>query len=543
MSILPQEYMKSHKDDNPLRRADSLSQAYARLLIKQALFSDEILIAIETDWYGHVKPVTQSWETYWADVVPFLSESDITLLQSLRQQHQALVGSNCNQVEITAYCASYHALLDSILRKSVTWSADAQAIILGRILGFECFTIKWHGVNSGIAAATSTLKNPNYLLSRLKFGQSQHDSKYVAIITTATAAPELFYHYRQIKLGDEPDVRLFLYPAVSIEKRTGSFEVLESFVNGCSCKTDPHVPQRAKSLVESVLLPFWQKSSDGQQNNGREINVVDIGGGTGALVSNMWRYLLKCHPNFIKDSYLSCSIIGLRMQNPLRHFNKGILKGTISYLDYVQSDYLEWLCKQSKEKNITYDFAMICRLLNNISTFEINETSDWHIITKLGGSVSALLCKPQTDQLPALVLKSDRASKIRLSSRKVSVNNGKTFRQMALSDYYRGLTYLTKGAQPYNDKSVCYLLRQFSKNALCMPDGNSIFERLTKIAKLVIIEDVDLSRTVLLQHLAGITNTAVYASEIKRQGGANTAAVFCITGGRYKHALPGKLLR
>ena len=319
--------MESHIDDNPLKRADGLSQAYARLLIKQALFSDEILVAVETDWYGQTKLVTQAWETHWADVIPFLSESDMALLQSLRLQRQALVNSNCTQAEIAAYCASYHSLLDSILRKSSIWTADVQTLILGRILGFECFTIKWYGANSGIAAATSTLKNPSYLLSRLKFRQPQHDSKYVAIITTATAAPELFYHYRQIKLDDEPDIRLFLYPAVSIEKRTDSFEVLESFVNGCSCKTDPHVTQRAKSLVESVLVPFWQKNSNEQQNNGREINVVDIGGGTGALVSNMWRYLLKRHPNYVEDSYLSCSIIGLRVQDPLRHFNKGILKG------------------------------------------------------------------------------------------------------------------------------------------------------------------------------------------------------------------------
>ena len=534
--------MKSHIDDNPLRRAAGLSQAYARLLIKQALFSDEILVVVKTDWYGQIKLATHPWEIYWADVVPFLAESEIVLLQSLRRQRQALVNSNCNQAEIAAYCASYHALLDAIMRKSSTWPADVQAIILGRILGFECFTIKWHGANSSIAAATSTSKNPNYLLSRLKFRQSQHDSKYLAIITTATT-PELFYHYRQIKLDDELDIRLLLYPMVSIPKRADSFEILESFVNGCSCKTDPHVTQRAKSLVESVLLPFWQKSSDVQQNNSREINVVDIGGGTGALVSNMWRYLLKHHPNYVKDSYLSCSIIGLRVQNPLRHFNKGILKGTISYLDYVQSDYLEWLCKQSEKNNTTYDFAMICRLLNNISTFEINETSDWRIIAKLGGGVSALLGKPQTDQLPVSVLKSDRVSKIRLSNRKVGVDNGKTFRHMALSDYYRGLAYLTKGAQPYSDKSAFYPLRQFNRNALYTSDGKSIFERLTKIAKLTIIEDVDLSRAVLLQHLAGIANTAVYASEIKRQGGANVAAVFCITGERYKHALPGKLLK
>ena len=42
-------------DENPLKRADALSQAYARSMIKQALVSDEILVSIEIDWYGRIK--------------------------------------------------------------------------------------------------------------------------------------------------------------------------------------------------------------------------------------------------------------------------------------------------------------------------------------------------------------------------------------------------------------------------------------------------------------------------------------------------------
>ena len=42
-------------DENPLKRADALSQAYARSMIKQALVSDEILVGIEIDWYGRIK--------------------------------------------------------------------------------------------------------------------------------------------------------------------------------------------------------------------------------------------------------------------------------------------------------------------------------------------------------------------------------------------------------------------------------------------------------------------------------------------------------
>jgi len=62
-------------------------------------------------------------------------------------------------------------------------------------------------------------------------------------------------------------------------------------------------------------------------------------------------------------------------------------------------------------------------------------------------------------------------------------------------------------------------------------------------AKLTVIEDVDLSRTILTRHITEIPCPAVYASEINRQGGVNTAAVFCITGEKYKHALPGRLLK
>jgi len=186
---------------------------------------------------------------------------------------------------------------------------------------------------------------------------------------------------------------------------------------------------------------------------------------------------------------------------------------------------------------------MICRLLNNISTFEIQGTNDWLVIAKLGGSVSALFGKPQTDFLPVSAFKTQQASKLKIRTKKVRLDNGKTFKHIALSDYYRGLNYLAQGTKQYNDKSVFYPLRKFNDGALYTSDGKSIFERLTNLAKLTVIEDVDLSRTILTRHIAEISCPSVYASEINRQGGANTAAVFCITGEKYKHALPGRLLK
>jgi hypothetical protein len=186
---------------------------------------------------------------------------------------------------------------------------------------------------------------------------------------------------------------------------------------------------------------------------------------------------------------------------------------------------------------------MVCRLLNNVSSFEIIETKDWRVIAKLGGNVSALFGKPQTDFLPVSAFKTQQASKLKIRTKKVRLDNGKTFKHIALSDYYRGLNYLAQGAKQYNDKSVFYPLRKFNEGALYTSDGKSIFERLTSLAKLTVIEDVDLSRTILTQHIAEIPYPAVYASEINRQGGANTAAVFCITGEKYKHALPGRLLK
>ena len=85
-------------DENPLKRADALSQAYARSMIKQALVSDEILVGIEIDWYGRIKIKTNVWEMYWADVIPYLSESDIELLQSLQLSRKVLSTSHCTEI-------------------------------------------------------------------------------------------------------------------------------------------------------------------------------------------------------------------------------------------------------------------------------------------------------------------------------------------------------------------------------------------------------------------------------------------------------------
>ena len=75
----------------------------------------------------------------------------------------------------------------------------------------------------------------------------------------------------------------------------------------------------------------------------QEVSFVDIGSGNGALASNIWRQMLKTQPYIAQNCKLACSMVGLRVQDPLRHFNKGSLRGTISYLDYSQAHYLQWV--------------------------------------------------------------------------------------------------------------------------------------------------------------------------------------------------------
>lgn len=543
--------MCSEAELAPITRPCGLYREYIKGEIKKILLSEDILIEILVDWYGHPTFIRQSWSQYWEPVTSFLPPACLNILENLRKARKQYILERFSRQTMINYCFNYFCLLEEVLSvlKHVC-DETAKFILLRQVLGFENFEIKWADGAIGSACGTSTIRNPCYLLAKIKEPQACGDPKFLAIIISPDVSNSdeipLFYHYRQYKIDDEFGISLFLYPAVPFSQRANSFTLIESLVSGFSDKSDPRTKQRSQILADLAISPFLSGLySKTDKESAQEVYFVDIGSGKGALASNIWRQMLETQPYIAQNCKLACSMVGLRAQDPLRHFNKGSLRGTISYLDYSQADYLQWIQQQKlNQGNYKFDIALICRLFNNLSEFEINSSTNWRIIQKLGEEELGRTAWLSRTFEPHNCLNPDTLSteNIFLKNTNVLLRMGKSFRHLSLSNYYRGLQLLySKGTSNNGDTNAVYFpIRQFNPMCLRLPEGGSALEKLCNLAKLVVIEDVDLTKKGLIQHLIEYDLENITVSHVNRHNRINSAQVFCLCDKEFEKFLPGK---
>ncbi len=543
--------MNKEVELSPVARPCGLYREYIKCEIKKILLSEDIIVEILIDWYGHPTFVKQSWHRYWERVAPLLSPIGLNTLENLRKTRSQYILERFNRKAMISYCFNYFSLLEEVLNTlKNTCDAKSTLVLLNRIIGFENFTIRWANKSNGLACGTSTIRNPCYLLAKIKESQACDDTKFLALITgpdiTKSNESHYFYHYRQYKIDDEFGIALLLYPAVALSQRANSFTLIESLAPGFSNSSDPRYKKRSQILANSAISPFLSKQlSKANADSAQEISFVDIGSGNGALASYTWRQILKSQSYIQQNCKLACSMVGLRVQDPLRHFNKGSLRGTISYLEYSQSDYLQWVQQQKiNQGNYKFDVALICRLFNNLSEFEIRASTNWRIIQKLGEENLG-----KTDWLerrfePHNCLKPDNPSSksIFLKNSNVSLDIGKSFRHLSLSNYYKGLQLL-HSLNPLSDggaNAIYFPIRRFNPASLLLPDGKSVLEKLCNLAKLVVIEDADLTKRDLIEHLIKYYIENIAVSHVNRHDRINSAQIFCFCNTEFGNALSGK---
>ncbi len=543
--------MNPEEDRTPVDRPCGQCQEYVRGQIKKILLSEDILVNVLIDWYGQPTFIKQNWKEYWVPVMPQLSSTGLQILDDLKVARQQYIASKFSRKTMIRYCFHYFCLLEEVLRAlENVCNENATSTLLSKVLGFENFTIQWSDGSSGLACGTSTIRNPCYLLAKIKQPQAYNDPKFLANITGPDISNpnegRLFYHYRQYKIDNEFGISLLLYPAVALSHRADSFTLIESLTSGFSGKSDPRSKQRSEILADLAISPFLSGMfSKAKPDFAQEVSFVDIGSGNGALASNIWRQMLKTQPYVAQNCKLACSMVGLRVQNPLRHFNKGSLRGTISYLDYSQADYLQWIQEQKATKgNFKFDIALICRLLNNLSTFKLNFSNNWRVIHKLGEEELSKADWLNRRFEPHNCLNPDNLSpeNIFLKNSNVSLKTGKSLRHLSLSNYYKGLQLLhNKDASNDGDTNAIYFpIRQFNPGCLQLPDGSSVLKKMCSLAKLVVIEDVDLTKKKLIKHLIEHNLENIAVSQVNKHNRINSAHIFCLCNTEFEDFLPGK---
>lgn len=204
---------------------------------------------------------------------------------------------------------------------------------------------------------------------------------------------------------------------------------------------------------------------------------------------------------------------------------------------YLLSQLLQKNCQMlGGELN---DIVLMCRLLNNISTFEIKSTDDegflWYV---MGKRVSPQVLIDKSYQPEKCLTPQNYCPKY------LGLSNGNTqisdydfaYRVISLTDYYKGVEcYYGRGIQVDH---VYYPIRQFNERSLIGSGEESIIGKLIRIAKMVVIEDVDLTAACLKQHIEKFRlNCSASAINIDAR---YSSRILAIANKDYENYLPGQ---
>jgi len=367
---------------------------------------------------------------------------------------------------------------------------------LQTVLGFECFGIASATYDKILAAGTCTLRNPCYLLAKLKMPFALDDPRLLAVITApAIEQPELFFHYRQYSLSTDSPMSILLYPAVSIVKRLESFKLINSLVGGVSYGIDPRTVERARRIFQGIIRPLIEQKS--HYKKAINLELADIGSGSGGLSAAICRkiYSLGVTPK------LSLWFVDLEPADPARFFRNDKLRVFTDNLNFIGDDYRDWLTRPRPlpVKN-GLRLALISNLFNNLSSFSVHCLSAENLPLFLEHDECSELekCRPSVCLAPH----GTGVESLAISSTQFQLPEGRTFSQASLSKFYQGLYLLSgkadSGELPEN--GLFLPVRSFNPECLVTSNGKSVISCLVEECDYIIIEDADLRPQDLIDH-------------------------------------------
>jgi len=231
--------------------------------ISAALKSSSLIKKIISHGNGRLEVRSIPWPEYWKPFLSCRDESISARLLELQSSRTAYIEGRFSLDLARRYCFSCFLLLSTVIERVARGTVDRA--MLSAVLAMECFTIRRAedgAVNA--VAATSNIRNPVYLLAKLKCPKAYDDPKFVPLILgrgasdSATAATHLFYYYRQFVIESHRGITLLVYPAVADEHRAKSFRCIELVTNGLVAKTDPRAARRADWIADCAVGPFFR---------------------------------------------------------------------------------------------------------------------------------------------------------------------------------------------------------------------------------------------------------------------------------------------
>ncbi len=482
--------------------AERIARIHGRGLLLSILEKALILTRIKVFDDGRFVVETEDWSSYWKPLHE-LDQSETK--ENLNELHSAwcnYIHSSFSSALRREFCFRYFTLLDTVLSNFPKASAHNSWVdALQATLGFECFGITRSSNVEVLGAGTCTLRNPCYLLAKLKMPDVLDDPQFLPIITVAgDGKPELFYHYRQYTLSVDSPMSLMFYPAISGAKRSASFRLINSLAGGVSYPIDPRTRERAQRLCQGIIRPIMEANKQTESETAC-IELVDVGAGSGSLTSCICREIQEMTASTGFHPKLRLWFVDLEPSDPTRFFRAKRLRGLVDSLTFLGNDYRDWLSQpQPSPPANGLRIVLISRLLNNLSRFYIRRLSEEesHLILNNRATTSG-----SEIYLPSVCLAPDSRGieSLLVSNARVALCDGRTFAQASLARFYVGLLLLiTTNPADVPTDGLFLPVRTFNLDCLLTLDGKSVISRLAENCDYIVIEDADLRQQGLIEH-------------------------------------------
>jgi hypothetical protein len=361
------------------------------------------------------------------------------------------------------------------------------------------------------------------------------DVKYLPLVLCLDpqANSKIFYHYRQFKLSEQTS--LLCYLPVDLSQRANGFKCYQKLNLAVCSKADSRIDFRASCITKFIITPMLKKLQY------PEYKILDLGAGSGELMKSICIESAKNEKKQGRSCRFSITLVDVDFHKPERHVvNRSFFQAT---KDYVcrRSDFREWIDQEFESSHReSHDIALMCRLLNNTSTFEIERIDDWLQVNRFNRKRLGFQQWQEEKYLPHNVLASDfQRNDLHITNARIPLLRGHTYSSASLSKYYQGIFLLqNEPMRQSGNPPIFYLVRRLPEQRLIQNDGKSLLEKVCKISKIMAIEDVDLDATTLRSHLRKFKLNSLAAFDLTDRKRMQTSQLLCVCQAEYAEVFP-----
>jgi len=476
---------------------------------------------------GMIIQDSQSWPEYWRPVLRTEMPAVMTALDRLHEIWIRYIRSNFAKIWQADYCYNYFNLLDTVFKACRERNeSELMRQALHTVLAFECFGICALPLGNDIhAAGTSTLRNPAYLLTKLRMPAAMDGPQFLPLITASGSNPvSSFYHYRQHRLSVDSDnsILLYLSTTLTLTGRERSFAAINRIERAISRAIDPRADERASRIAQKIIIPLLNKASSNSRQchpGGNALELIDIGSGSGMMAIHLFQEIIKHGAANGARYAIRAWMLDLTVAEPIRI---GSWKKILPHMDCIASisaDYKYWSGANCGPKNGNgLRVGLASRFFNSMSEFQICPVLEDPVVSTSAelnehkSSVAWKKCSP----VECLNPESRNVHNLVVSNKRIPASRGRSYLQISLSPYYHALMEVClprpNAGQGDGDEKLFLPIRKFRDECLISGSAKNVLETLFENCDLAIVQDADM-RPQDVEYQRGTTRKA-FASAI-----------------------------